>query len=543
MMSRKKHWTTGLFLVVCLAMLLPAVAQRGSQALQSEEMEDYYEKWLKEDVVYIISDEERAVFQQLSTPEEKEQFIEQFWFRRDPDPRTAHNEFKEEHYRRIAYANERFTSGNPGWQTDRGRIYIIHGEPDGIVSRPTGGSYVRPLEEGGGVTAVYPYEKWRYRYLEGVGDDVELEFVDPSESGEFRLATFHWEKDAIIMGRVPGGQTLARQTGLAIQADHPAYTQASGGAGYGPENWYRRQRDAPFQRYETIARVGAAPVIKYRDLKELVEVNIRFETLPFEVTEQYFRLNEAQVLIPVTVQIKNRDVSFQIENNQQTARLAVYGIVASLTNRIVTEFEDDIVIRYRPDEMEEGLLKESAYQKVLPLESRNRYRIDLVVKDLNSGRVGVIRKALIPPAYGEENLEGSSLVLSDSIQPLETVPGTNDMFVLGDVQILPRLNGEFTNTMPLGVYYQVYNASLDQSTLEPSLRVTYNLRRNGELLRTAVDENGESLQFFSGRRVVILKQLSLAGLEPGDYQIEVEVHDRLTDRRLKETGTFFVVRG
>ncbi len=542
MMSRK-HWTVGLFLVVSLALAGSVDAQRRSQAQQSEEMEDYYEKWLKEDVLYIISDEERSVFEGLTTPEEKEQFIEQFWFRRDPDPRTAHNEFKEEHYRRIAYANEKFTSGNPGWMTDRGRIYIIHGEPDAIVSRPTGGSYVRPIHEGGGVTAVYPYEMWRYRYLEGVGDDVELEFVDPSESGEFRLATFHWEKDAIIMGRVPGGQTLARQTGLATQADHPAYTPATGGAGYGPENWYRRQRDAPFQRYETIARVGAAPVTKYKDLKELVEVNIRFETLPFEVREEYFKLNEAQVLIPITLQISNRDVSFQLENNQQTARLAVYGIVASLTNRVVTEFEDDIVIRYRPEEFEEGILRRSAYQKILPLDSRNRYRIDLVVKDLNSGRVGVIRKALIPPAYGEEDLEGSSLVLSDAINPLEEIPSANDMFVLGDVRIMPRLNGEFTNTMPLGVYYQVYNASLDQSTMEPSLRVTYNLRKNGQLLRTAVEENGESLQFYSGRRVVILKELSLAGLEPGDYQIEVEVHDRLTDRRLKETGTFFVVRG
>src|SRR6202790_1392817 len=145
-----------------------------------KELDSQYKKWLDQDVVYIISSEERSAFLHLSTNEEREQFIEQFWQRRNPDPDSVENTFKEEHYRRIAYANERFASGIPGWKTDRGKIYIMWGPADEIESHPSGGSYDRPAQEGGGQTSTYPFEQWRYRYLEGIGNDIILEFVDPS---------------------------------------------------------------------------------------------------------------------------------------------------------------------------------------------------------------------------------------------------------------------------------------------------------------------------------------------------------------------------
>ena len=146
-----------------------------------KELETPYKKWLNEDVVYIITDEERRPPSSgCSTDEEREQFIEQFWLRRDPTPDTEENEFKEEHYRRIAYANEHYASGIPGWKTDRGRIYIIYGPPDEIESHPSGGTYERPYEEGGGTTSTYPFEQWRYRYIEGIGSNIMIEFVDPT---------------------------------------------------------------------------------------------------------------------------------------------------------------------------------------------------------------------------------------------------------------------------------------------------------------------------------------------------------------------------
>ena len=160
--------------------------KKRQKAIQKE-MESPYKRWLSEEVPYIITDEERSAFKKFTTDDEREQFIEAFWERRNPNPGSPENEFKEEYYRRIAYANEHYSSGIPGWKTDRGRIYITWGPPDEIDSHPSGGTYQRPPEEGGGETSTFPFEQWRYRYIEGIGNNVILEFVDPSMSGEYHL--------------------------------------------------------------------------------------------------------------------------------------------------------------------------------------------------------------------------------------------------------------------------------------------------------------------------------------------------------------------
>jgi GWxTD domain-containing protein len=518
----------GTVLVFTALLAWPAPAQT--------EAPDHYGKWLRQDVVYIITDEEKAVFEKLATDGEREQFIEQFWLRRDPDPRTAENEFREEHYRRIAYANQHFTSGDAGWRTDRGMIYILHGEPDSKESRPAGGVYNRPIEEGGGTTSVHPYEKWRYRYIEGIGNDVEVEFVDPTQTGKYELAVFPWEKDALL--HVGLGPTLAEQTRLSTRANHPGLAPATGGAGNGPEFWYRRAKDTPFARYELMAKVQAAPIIKYKALKELVEVNVKYSSLPFEARQDFLRLNESQVLVPITIQVRNKDLTFRMESGSQVARMAVYGAVTSIGGKVIHEFEDDFVTSFRPEKAAGGIPKASVYQKVIPLDRNMRYKLDLVLKDLNGGTAGVIQQAIIPPAFQEKSLASSSLILSSSIQPLKAVPATDEMFILGDVKVVPKPDGLFTPRMPLGVYFQVYNATLDQTSLAPSLYVYYKLVKGGKVLKMAADENGESTQFASGLRVVLVKELSLAGLEPGDYQIQIEVVDRLADRTVQALGSF-----
>ena len=188
-------------------------AKAKEDAKRSRELENAsraLKKWLDEDVSYIITSEERTTFKALKTDEEREQFIESFWLRRDPTPDTIDNEFKDDHYERIAYANEHFASGIPGWKTDRGRIYVMYGKPDEIESHPSGGTYDRPIEEGGGTTSTFPFEIWRYRYIEGIGNEVLLEFVDPSMSGEYRMTIDPSEKDALL--HVPGaGLTFDEQ--------------------------------------------------------------------------------------------------------------------------------------------------------------------------------------------------------------------------------------------------------------------------------------------------------------------------------------------
>jgi GWxTD domain-containing protein len=164
-----------------------------------------YQKWLNEEAVYVITDAERDAFLRLETDEERQQFIRQFWLRRDPTPGTPENEYQEEHYRRIAYVNRAFIAGSiPGWKTDRGMVYIKYGPPDELERHPKAGPYQRPLEEGGGITvAVYPFEKWLYRYITGIGSNVNIEFVDRSGTGDYRMTTDPAEKSTPAQPATP----------------------------------------------------------------------------------------------------------------------------------------------------------------------------------------------------------------------------------------------------------------------------------------------------------------------------------------------------
>src|ERR687886_733058 len=253
-MSRQKRMRAlALAFSILLSAGTPALARQKDKSKKGDQQQDVpdrprnvkteksnmFKKWINEDVAYIITPDEKKAWNKLQTDEEREQFIEAFWRRRDPDPDTDVNEYLEEHYERIAYANEHFASGIPGWKTDRGRIYIMYGPPDEKESHPAGGSYQREIYEGGGETSTYPFERWFYRYIEGVGSGVEIEFVDPTGSGEYRIARSPDEKDALLY--VPGaGLTLSEQLGLSSKAD-----RIGGFGGASGFNGFQRQQDSP----------------------------------------------------------------------------------------------------------------------------------------------------------------------------------------------------------------------------------------------------------------------------------------------------------
>ncbi len=500
--------------------------QKAKKQQQNEQEEDYFKKWLDEDVKYIISDQEKDVFKKLATADEKEQFIEQFWHRRDPDIRTAINDVKEEHYRRIAYANDHFASGFPGWRTDRGRTYIIHGEPVEIERHPTGGMYDRPHYEGGGSTATYAFEIWRYRYIEGIGLNVELEFVDPSGTGEYKLALLPDEKDALL--NIDGvGLTLAESLGIMSKADRPRFSP--GNYGNYPMMGGRIQDDNPFIRYERYAMVMKTQPVKYQDLKEIVEIDIRYDELPFLVRPDYIQLNENQFLVLVTIEVANKDLTFSLENGQHVAKVAVYGIVESLTNKIIEEFEDDIAMAYSPEQLTEGLKARSLYQKILVVEKGMRYKITVILKDLNSLSTGVVPKAIVLPRVNPDQLATSSLIVSNFMAQLEEAADPDQMFVLGDIWIRPTPSRRFMAGDGLAAYLQVYNARTDQTTMTPSLKVKYQLSRDGQVVFESTDNQGEGMQYYSDQRIVLTKVFPAQVLLPGSYTVEVDIEDLIGD--------------
>ena len=512
-----------------------------SKALK-QELSKSYRKWLDEDVRWIITDEERAAFKQLSNDEERDAFIENFWLRRDPTPDTVENEFKEEHYRRIAYANEHYAAGIPGWKTDRGRIYVMYGPADQIDSHPSGGAYERPIEEGGGSTSTYPFEDWRYRYIEGIGQEVIIEFVDTCMCGEYHMSIDRSEKDALLM--VPGaGLTLYEQMGLANKTD-----RFSGGGlerlGTGP--FSQDLQSKQFDRLEQYAKLNAPPPIKFKDLEnELVTHKIRVNMLPFDVRLDFVRITGDTVLVPIAIQMQNKDVTWNEKDGVQRMTVNILGRLSTLTGRIVQTFEDPVTDTVPDDLLQKVANNWHIYAKALPLRP-GRYKLDIVLKDVNGDRVGVWSRGVIVPEFSEDKLAASSLIVADKMEkvPVKSV-GSGD-FVIGDTKVRPRVQpasgapAAFKQNQKANFWMQVYNLGINEQTKKPNAKIEYDVV--SDATKKAVIHAEESTEKMGnvGDQLTLEKSLSLNSLPPGIYSIRIKVTDNVSQQTITPEAKFAV---
>ncbi|HTA60566.1 MAG TPA: GWxTD domain-containing protein [Candidatus Baltobacteraceae bacterium] len=498
-----------------------------------KELDNSFKTWLNEDVTYIISPEERTAFLQLETNEEREQFIEQFWLRRSSNPDMPDNDFKEEHYRRIAYTNEHYASGIPGWKTDRGRIYIIWGAPDEIESHPTGGTYDRPTEEGGGSTTTYPWERWRYRYLEGIQENVELEFVDPSGSGEYHLTMDPSEKDALL--NVPGaGLTMMESMGLASKTDR--FTRSDGthlGTSLGGTPASLNE----FTRLELYAKVQRPPEVKYKDLEALVTSRMVRDQVKFNYRTDFLKVTNDTVLVPVTIQVPNNQLQFKNKDGVYSASLNIFGRVSTLTNRVVQTFEDSVTRDYPESLYKQSMKLSSVYQKSLPLRP-GLYRLDLVIKDVDSGNVGAVNTRLAVPRYEDEKLEASTLILADQIEHVPAKQIGTGQFVLGSSKVRPRLDADFTTADKLGIYLQIYNLKGDEKTHKSNASFVYTVKKGDQQVMQFKETSADMKR--TGDQVTIERLLPLATLAVGKYTLEVNATDMLANVTISRTAEFTV---
>ncbi len=512
--------------------------QKNSKALK-QELSGTYKKWLNQDVRYIITPEEESAFKQLSNDEERDQFIEQFWLRRDPTPDTPENEFKEEHYRRIAYANEHFAAGIPGWKTDRGRIYIIWGPADQIESHPSGGTYERPMEEGGGETNTFPFETWRYRYLEGVGQEVNLEFVDPCMCGDYHLTTDPNEKDALL--HTPGGgNTFYESMGMGNRADRMNPFAANAGPMQGMQN------SKEFDKLEMMAKVQAPPKIKFKDLEEVVSHKINVNLMPFEVRTDYVKVTGDTVLMPVTIQVRNKDITFVAKDGIQRGTVNIFGRVTGITGRVAQTFEDTVQVDVPQELLEKTMEHSSLYWKSIPLRP-GRYRIDVVVKDVNGDRVGSWSHGVMVPEYNEDKLAASSLILADKMEKVATKNVGAGSFVIGETKLAyPHLDGadgkpaSFKHDQRMSLWMQVYNLQQDEKTKKSSANIEYeivNLANNQSVLHSS--ESTDSMTNV-GDQVTLEKSLALNSFPPGLYRLTVKVDDNVSKQQIAPSVRFAV---
>jgi GWxTD domain-containing protein len=501
-----------------------------------KELETPYKTWLNTDVVYIITDEERKAFKNLQTDEERQQFVEQFWLRRDPTPDTEENEFKEEHYRRIAYANEHYASGIPGWKADRGRIYITFGPPDEIESHPSGGSYERPQEEGGGSTSTYPFEKWRYRYIDGIGNNVEIEFVDTTMSGEYHMTMDPSEKDALLY--VPGaGLTMNEQMGMSDKTQRFNRTDGTHlGTGDQPLPASMNQ----FERLERFAALQKPPKVKFADLEAIVSTSIRFNTLPMKVRSDFVKITDSTVLSNVTLLFERKDLQFKQNENVSKATVNIYGRITTLSRRVVNVFEDVVQVEVPNSMLQSAIAGSSVYQKSIPL-APGMYRLNVVCKDIVGGNMTSYETALNVPHYEDEKLSGSSLILADLIEKVPTRSIGTGQFVIGDTKVRPRMTDTFERGEKLGIYAQFYNFTADEKTKRPSGSIEYQIVRSGSdkpVLEYTEDVN--SIKGSSAQQVTVEKILPLQSLEPGLYSLRMKVTDKTSNQVLTPAANFTI---
>jgi GWxTD domain-containing protein len=510
-----------------------------------EELKGQYKNWLEQDVRWIITPTEEEAFKHLSNDEERDSFIENFWQRRNPNPDSPDNEYKEEVYRRIAYANDHFAAGKPGWMTDRGHIYIAYGKPDDIDSHPSGGQYQRPMEEGGGETATFPFEIWHYRYLEGIGDNIDLEFVDTCQCGDYHYTIDRSEKDALK--HVPNaGLTQSEENGQSKKED-----RFTGGGleelGAGP--FSQQNQSKQFDRIDLQAKIMAPPPIKFQDLEQFMATSKVLTGPPFlfDVRTDYVKVTDATVTVPITIQIRNSDITFNTKDGVSTGNVEIQGRVSSMTHKIVQTF-GDTVHADSPSELLAAKQKGySLYWSALTLPS-GRYKVDIVIKDVNNpDHVGRQTLALVVPRYDDDTLGHSSLILADQMFRVPSKEIGAGSFVLGDTFVRPRVGSgglsippKFSRAQSLNFWMQVYNLGIDEKSKQNNATIDYqvmNLTTNKPVLTT--QESTVTLS-PNAEQLTLEKSLPLASLEPGQYQVSIKVNDGVTKQETAETQNFSV---
>jgi len=509
-----------------------------------QELKGSYKKWVDQDVRWIITDQELQAFKSLSNDEERDQFIENFWLRRNPNPDSPENEYRDEYYRRIAYANEHFPAGKPGWMTDRGHIYIAFGKPDSIDSHPSGGNYERPMEEGGGSTSTFPFEVWHYRYLEGVGDNIDVEFVDSCMCGDYHMTIDRSEKDALK--HTPGaGQTLYEQMGQAKQAD-----RFSGGGleqlGAGPMTGQNQSKQ--FDRISMYAKMMAPPVVKFKDLEAYMATSKILTGPPFlfDVRTDYVKVTDDTVLVPITVQIRNRDMTFTVKDGVATGTVNILGRVSTLNHRAVQTFEDPVSVQVPAELLSRTQGNTSVYWKALPMRP-GLYKVDIVIKDVNApDHIGTWRRSLNVPKYEDDKLSASSLILADQMERVPSKDIGAGNFVIGNTRIRPRVPASisapvtFHRGQSLNFWMQVYNLGIDEKSKQNSAMVQYqitDLATNKLLL----DTQESTLKISpNSDQVTLERSLPLASLQPGKYSVTITVNDSVGKQQIAESAPFIV---
>jgi len=358
--------------------------------------------------------------------------------------------------------------------------------------------------------------------------------------GDYHMTMDRSEKDALL--NVPNaGLTWYEQMGMASKAD-----RFNGGLerlGQGPFN--RDMNSKQFDRLELYAKLSKPPTVKFKDLEEVVSHKISVNLMPFDVRADFVKVTSETVLVPVTIQVKNKDVTFVSKDGIQRGTVNIFGRITTLTGRIAQTFEDTVQVDVPAELLPKTVENSSVYWKALPLRP-GRYRVDLVLKDVNGDRVGTWSRGIMVPDFGDEKLSSSSLIIADQ---MERVPSKNvgaGNFVIGTTRVRPRVEASdgkpasFKRNQKVNMWMQVYNLGVDQQTNKPSATIEYDVvnAATNKAVVHAVESTDQLGRV--GEQLTVEKSLPLTSLDPGIYRITIKVNDNISKQTISPTARFAV---
>ncbi len=485
----KQRFSAGSAIVLAIASTLLAFSAQKPPSTKTDD--DFFKKWLDEDAVYIITKDELAAAKRLKTAEEKDSFIRTFWERRDPTPGTPENEYRDEHYRRIAVADEKYTTSTDGWRTDRGKMYIRFGEPDSVDRNDSPGSTTMRSGES---HMIVRFETWEYRNIPGIGY-VKMTFVDRKMNGNYELTLNPADKLAKF-GNEDLALVASNPNNLTTLTETPDSSDWS-------------------NRINQYIAVNHPPEIRFKDLKAMVHVKLSYNVLPFSVRFDTLRGPGEKSVIPLTFEFDPSGVRFQDGPDGRRAQVNVYGAVTDISGRVAYEFEDAV-----------SLNDATYFQRFIALDP-GRYKLSAVVKDVGSGNAGT-REQVIVVSRRQQKLSTSSLMLADLLIAADPGEKLLDNFVISRFRVRPLVKPEISRSAPLSIYQEVYGFATDPKTNQPEISAVVQVFKKGDAAAVlTVPATSEELSTRFIDRLLIAKTLRLPELSTGEYIVRLAVSDKL----------------
>ncbi|MCR4395638.1 MAG: GWxTD domain-containing protein [Candidatus Saccharicenans sp.] len=506
------------------ALTSPSQSRPKSQKDLIRALPDKYRKWLEEEVVYISSEKEKDVFLRLENDRQRDIFIEAFWKQRDPNPNTPENEFKEEHYRRLQYANQHFgkESPGPGWRSDMGKIYIMLGEP-------------KSIEKFENLYDLYPTIIWFYQGMAeyGLPNAFSVVFYKPDGTGEYKLYSPikdgpmklmpHYSGDmtsyAVAFGKLADIEPNVAKVSLSLIEGEPLTDLVPSIS----SDVLLNQKIPAAPTYK-VRSTYAEKLFRYQDI---IEVEYTANYIDSDALVSVYQSPGGIYYVHYLIEPKKLSLE-RNDNNYQTT-IVINGIVTDTNNQQVYQFDRRIPLNLRGDQVSSIRNRQMSFQDVFPLVP-GKYRLSILFKNFVSKEFTSLETTLNIP---ERQLQMSPVLLSTRLSRSSQYRGLNKAFLLNDLQFMPTPRNDFVLGDRMYAFFQVWG-------------LTPELRNQGSLNYEVVRENGEVIKAFSKKLSeytegnVFYEEFVLEGWTPANYTLRVNLQDGNNNVLLTEKTNFFI---